>query len=68
MKVRLSIEQEIDLEDAFVNDIGFEMYGPDKVSTEDTVEYLVNRFVEDIDYLVKYNEVKSAVAVEYIEE
>jgi hypothetical protein len=38
------------------------------MSTDDTVEYLVNRFVEDIDYLVKYNEVKSAVAVEYIEE
>jgi hypothetical protein len=68
MKVKLSIEQEIDLDDAFSNDLGFEIYGPDKMSTDDTVEYLVNRFVEDIDYLVKYNEVKSAVAVEYIEE
>ena len=68
MKVKISIEQEIDLKDAFANDIGFEMYGPDKMSTDDTVEYLVNRFIEDIDYLVKYNEVKSAVAVEYIED
>ncbi len=68
MKVRISLEQTIDINDAMSNDIGFEMYGPDKMSIDDTVEYLVNRFIEDIDYLVKYNEVKSAVAVEYIEE
>jgi hypothetical protein len=68
MKVRIAIEQIIDIEDAMSNDIGFEMYGPDNMSTEDKVDYLIARFVEDIDTLVKYDEVIHQVSVEYIED
>ena len=32
------------------------------------VELLVNRFVEDIDRYVKYDEVREAVLVEYVED
>jgi hypothetical protein len=68
MKVRIAIEQIIDIEDAMSNDIGFEMYGPPDMSNDDKVDYLVTRFIEDIDNLVKYNEVSSQVLVEYIED
>ena len=68
MKVRIAIEQIIDIEDAMSNDIGFEMYGPPDMSNDDKVDYLVTRFIEDIDNLVKYNEVSSQILVEYIED
>ncbi len=68
MKVRIAIEQVIDMEDAMSDDIGFEVYGPTDMSNEDKVDYLVARFIEDIDYLVKYNEVSNQVLVEYIED
>jgi hypothetical protein len=68
MKVRIAIEQIIDIEDAMSNDIGFELYGPPDMSNEDKVDYLVTRFIEDIDNLVKYNEVSNQVLVEYIED
>jgi len=68
MKVRISLEQTIDLDDAMSNDIGFELYGPPDMSTEDKVDYLIARFVEDIDTLVKYDEVIHQVSVEYIED
>ena len=68
MKVRIAIEQIIDIEDAMSNDIGFEMYGPPDMSTEDKVDYLITRFVEDIDTLVKHDEVIHQVSVEYIED
>ena len=68
MKVRIAIEQIIDIEDAMSNDIGFEMYGPPDMSNDDKVDYLITRFIEDIDNLVKYNEVSSQVLVEYIED
>ena len=68
MKVRIAIEQIIDIEDAMSNDIGFEMYGPPDMSNDDKVDYLVTRFIEDIDNLVKYNEVSNQVLVEYIED
>jgi hypothetical protein len=68
MKVRIAIEQIIDIEDAMSNDIGFELYGPPDMSNDDKVDYLVTRFIEDIDNLVKYNEVSSQVLVEYIED
>ena len=68
MKVRIAIEQVIDMEDAMSNDVGFEIYGPTNISNEDKVDYLVARFIEDIDYLVKYNEVSNQVLVEYIED
>jgi hypothetical protein len=50
------------------NDIGFEMYGPTDMSTEDKVDYLIARFVEDIDTMVKYDEVMGNILVEYIED
>jgi hypothetical protein len=68
MKVRISLEQTIDIDDAMSNDIGFELYGPPDMSTEDKVDYLIARFVEDIDTLVKYDEVIHQVSVEYIED
>jgi hypothetical protein len=68
MKVRIAIEQIIDMDDAMSNDIGFEMYGPPDMSTEDKVDYLIARFAEDIDTLVKYDEVRDQILVEYIEE
>lgn len=68
MKVRISLEQTVDIDMAMSNDIGFEMYGPPDMSTEDKVEYLINRFVEDIDTMVKYDEVLDNISVEYIED
>jgi hypothetical protein len=66
MKVRISIEQTVDIDQAMSNDIGFEMFGPENMSNEDKVDYLVARFAEDIDTLVKYDEVKNNIQVEYI--
>ena len=68
MKVKISIEQTVDIDDAMSNDIGFEMYGPPNMSTEDKVDYLIARFAEDIDTLVKYDEVRDQILVEYIED
>ncbi len=68
MKVRIAIEQIVDIEDAMSNDIGFELFGPPDMSDDDKVDYLVNRFCEDIDSLVKYDEVRSQILVEYIED
>jgi hypothetical protein len=50
------------------NDIGFEMYGPDNMSNGDKVDYLIARFAEDIDTMVKYNEVLPNISVEYIKD
>jgi hypothetical protein len=68
MKVRISLEQTIDIDDAMSNDIGFELYGPPDMSNDDKVDYLINRFCEDIDTLVKYDEVRDQIQVEYIED
>jgi len=68
MKVKIAIEQIVDIDEAMSNDIGFELYGPPDMSTEDKVDYLIARFVEDIDTLVKYDEVIQQVSVEYIED
>jgi hypothetical protein len=68
MKVKISIEQTVDIDDAMSNDIGFELYGPPDMSNEDKVDYLINRFCEDIDTLVKYDEVRDQIQVEYIED
>lgn len=68
MKVRISLEQTIDIDEAMSNDIGFELFGPTDMSNEDKVVYLINRFAEDIDLMVKYDEVLDNVSVEYIED
>lgn len=68
MKVRISLEQTIDIDDAMSNDIGFEMYGPKDMSNDDKVDYLMARFAEDIDTMVKYDEVLGNISIEYIED
>lgn len=70
MKIRIAIEQEYDINDdlLFLDDDPFFEENREQYTDEQRVELLVNRFLEDIDYLVKYNEVDQAVTVEYIEE
>jgi hypothetical protein len=68
VKVRIAIEQTVDIDQAMSNDIGFELYGPPDMSNDDKVDYLVARFAEDIDSLVKYDEVSSNILVEYLED
>ena len=50
------------------NDIEFEMYGPKDMSNDDKVDYLMARFAEDIDYMVRYDEVLGNISIEYIED
>jgi hypothetical protein len=68
MKVRISIEQIVDIHDAMANDIGFALYGPENMSDDDKVDYLVARFAEDIDNLVKYDMVSDQITVDYLED
>ena len=68
MKVRIAIEQVIDMEDAMSDDIGFEVYGPTNISNEDKVDYLVARFIEDLNTLAVNDELSNQVLVEYIED
>jgi len=68
MKVRISLEQTVDIDEAMSNDIGFELYGPPDMSNDDKVDYLITRFAEDIDTMVKYDEVLGNISVEYIED
>ena len=70
MKVRIAIEQEYDVNNdlLFLDDDPLFEENRDSYTTEERVQLLLNRFLEDIDYLVKYNEVDQAVIVEYIED
>ncbi len=70
MKIRIAIEQEYDINDdlLFLDDDPFFDDNKEQYTDEQRVELLLNRFLEDIDYLVKYNEVDQAVIVEYIED
>ena len=70
MKVKISIEQEFDINDdgLFTDDDPFFEDNKDNYDIEQRTELLVNRFLEDIDSLVKYNEVEGALRVEYIED
>jgi len=70
MKVRIAIEQEYDIDNdlLFIDDDPFFEENKDSYTTIERVDLLLNRFIEDIDYLVKYNEVDQAVIVEYIED
>jgi hypothetical protein len=69
MKVRISLEQTVDIDEAMrLHDSGFDEYAPDNMSIEDKVDFLINRFAEDIDRLVKYDEVLGNISVEYIED
>lgn len=70
MKIRIAIEQEFDINDdaLFLDDDPFFDDNAEHYTDEQRVELLVNRFLEDIDSLVKYNEVDKAIKVEYIED
>jgi len=69
MKVRISLEQTVDIDEAMrFHDVGFDEYAPADMSIEDKVDFLINRFAEDIDRLVKYDEVVGNISVEYIKE
>jgi hypothetical protein len=68
MRIKISIEQTVDVDQAMSNDPGFELYGPENLSDDIKIEYLLERFAEDIDTLVKYNEVREQIQVEYIED
>lgn len=68
MKVRIAIEQVVDVDEILSNDIEFEMFAPENLSYDDKVDYLVNRFCEDIDSLVRYDNVRDQILVEYIED
>lgn len=68
MKVRIAIEQVVDVDEILSNDIEFEMFAPEDLSYDDKVDYLVNRFCEDIDSLVRYDNVRDQILVEYVED
>jgi hypothetical protein len=63
MKIRIAIEQEFDLgDDNIFDDESMDMDNDLKI------DYLVNRFAEDMDQMVKYDNVRDAIIVEYIED
>ena len=70
MRVKISISEEWDLNDDifFSDDDPFFEENKDSYDTDTRVELMINRFVESIDELVKYNRVDEAVQVEYVEE
>jgi hypothetical protein len=70
MKVKIAIQQEFDLDSdfEFIDDDPYFEENRDQYDVNERVDLLVNRFLEDIDYLVKYDQVIDAITVEYIEE
>ncbi len=68
MKVRIAIEQVVDIDEAMASDMYFDLYGPTDMSNEDKVDYLVARFVEDLNTLAINDEISNQVLVEYIED
>ena len=70
MLVKLSITEEWDINDDifFSDDDPFFEDNKESYDIETRVELMINRFCEDIDSLVKYDEVRSAIRVEYIED
>ena len=62
MKVKISIEQEFDLsDDNIFDDAAME------TSIDTRVDYIVNRFCEDVEYAVIHGDIKDSVGVEYID-
>jgi hypothetical protein len=57
MEIRLIIQQQVNTDD-------FDLPGK---THEEKVEYLIDRFAEDIDQLVKHNIVREQVEVDYAE-
>ena len=68
MRIRISVEQTVDIDDALSEDMEYEMYAPDDISDETKVDYLITRFIADIETLVKYDELSSNILVEYLED
>ena len=70
MKVKISIEQEWDLNDdsIFYNDDPFFDENKESYDHDNRVDILLNRFAEDIDFMVKYDEVRDNLRVEYFDE
>ena len=70
MLVRLTISEEFDLNDDlfFEDDDPFFEENKESYDIDTRVDLMINRFCEDIDSLVKYNEVRNAISVEYIEQ
>ena len=66
MKIRIAIEQEYDLSDDNIFTDDDPLYEENEYTTEDKIDLLLSRFVEDIDYLVKYDAVRSAADVEVV--
>lgn len=63
MKVKISIDGEWDLSDPDIFD-----EEAMETSTDTRVDYLIERFLEDVDSAVRYNELRESIRVEYIEE
>ena len=57
MKIRILIQQQVDTDD-------FEFDDP--INIDNNINYLVDRFAEDIDRLVKDNIVREQIEVEYM--
>lgn len=63
MKIKVSISREFDTEEWKDED----SFYPANLDPDLEVQYAINMFAEDIDYLVKYNEVVEAASVEIYE-
>ena len=64
MKVIVSITREFDTDEFRDEDSLYP--GSEDLDPDTEIEYCVNLFAEDIDYLVKYDEAKAAVDVEIV--
>ena len=62
MKIKVSISKEFDTNHWRTDD----PYYPEHMDPEIEMEHAVNLFCEDVDYLVKYNEVKENAVVEVV--
>lgn len=70
MLVKISITEEFDLNDDifFSDDDPYFEENKESYDTETRVDLMINRFCESIDSLVKYDSVRDAITVEYIDE
>jgi len=60
MKIRVYIAREFDTEEWKDED----SFYPSNLDPDTEIQYAINMFAEDIDYLVKYNEVAEAASVD----
>jgi hypothetical protein len=62
MKIKVFISREFDTDEWKEED----SFYPSDLDEDLEIQYAINMFAEDIDYLVKYNEVAEAARVEVI--